>query len=63
MDRPKCVRCGEPLNLWHDEDGWRFTCQRGSAVDDRSFWAAWEQLPGDDVVRLLKRIEDTGQGK
>lgn len=58
MDRPKCRRCGGPLDLWCEEGEWEFACNNPMFTrPDASFWAEWEQLPGDDVVRLLKQIE------
>jgi len=58
MDRPKCRRCGGPLDLWRDpETGRGFVCQTGRPMwTDDQFAALWNDLPGDDVVRLLKQI-------
>lgn len=57
-ERPKCRRCGRPLDLWHDEDGWELTCALSTPpATDEQFWAAWDNLPGDDVARLIKVIE------
>lgn len=65
MKRPNCTRCGNPLDLMPDFDEpgrWRLYCnnlhkQCTPMQDDEAFDRAWENLPGDEVVRLEKLLE------
>lgn len=63
MDRPKCKRCGSPLDLVPDfdyESGKHrisFQCGRKPFMTDEQFRERWNQLDGDDVVRLLRYVE------
>lgn len=60
MERPKCRRCGKPLVLMPSLDepgGWELDCGWvPGAQDDAAFQKAWDNLPGDWVVRLEKQL-------
>ena len=66
MDRPKCRRCGKPLVLmpsFDEPDAWELTCSGGwspGIQDAATFQKAWDNLPGDWVVRLEKEIAANG---
>ncbi len=57
-----CSRCGKPLVLFSsfdERDAYELTCSSGWAPgfqDDAAFQLAWDNLPGDWVVRLEKQI-------
>jgi hypothetical protein len=54
--RPKCRRCGAPLDLWMmDPDTGRpyLFCNYPKIIDsDEQFWGKVSQLDGDEVARL-----------
>ncbi len=55
MTRPKCDRCGGPLDFFYDPDSRRqeWHCNNPSPIySDGGFQEVWDNLPGDDVVRL-----------
>ena len=63
MARPKCRRCGASLDLWWEPpDGgdpgfWTFDCNGPKGwMTDADFQKAWDNLPGDDVVRLERQL-------
>jgi hypothetical protein len=58
MERPKCKRCKKPLDLFPDEDGkYQWTCNNPKLlVPDEEFFKFWDNLPGDDIVRLSKEM-------
>lgn len=58
MERPKCKRCKGPLDLFPDEDGvYQWICNNPRVLaTDEQFVQFWENLPGDDVVRLSKDV-------
>jgi hypothetical protein len=62
VDRPKCSRCHRPLVLMpsFDEPGdYELSCSGGwtaGVQDDTAFQTAWDNLPGDWVVRLEKEL-------
>jgi hypothetical protein len=65
MQRPKCRRCGGPLDLWKDGVGeqWRWSCNNlddkwTPMFTDEEFAVLWANLPGDDVVLLEKEMID-----
>lgn len=65
--RPNCKRCNLPLDLFLDEDGViRWTCSISKKNDGKlsrpcynndEFKTIWNNLSGDDVVRLEKEID------
>lgn len=73
MTRPKCRRCGGPLDLiqWEVDEPIRLSCnnRRSSSGDpvasplqsDAGFQAEWDNLPGDDVARLDRELLETRQ--
>jgi hypothetical protein len=62
MTRPRCRRCGKLLSLCGDTDidtgehKTVFTCD--FQTPDAEFWERWNNLPGDDVVRLERQITE-----
>lgn len=55
MNRPKCRRCGGPLDLWHDvETGQiRYHCNNPWPIDtDQKFWNRWIGLTNDERITL-----------
>jgi len=55
MTRPKCKRCGGPLDIFYDgaTDRQEWICNSPKPIyNDEEFWAKWHNLSGDDVVRL-----------
>lgn len=60
IKRPKCSRCKGPLDIWHDPDtGIALSCnnlqgQQTPATSDTEFEKEFNNLPGDDVVKLEK---------
>jgi hypothetical protein len=61
IERPKCTRCHGPLDFFPDpETGHYEWCCNNLAgkstpmYNDEEFQRRWENLPGDDVVRLEK---------
>lgn len=66
--RPKCSRCGGPLDFDHlggwnaDKIEWSCNNPRPCMSDDE-FWKRWDELDGDDVVKLTRyhEIADTEQ--
>lgn len=67
MERPNCSRCGKPLVLmpsFDEPDTWELTCSGGwtpGFQDDETFQRNWDNLPGDEVVRLEKELESYKQ--
>jgi hypothetical protein len=59
IERPKCKRCGGPLDLWQGEEKHtRFICNNPSPLaTDEQFAERWKSLSGDDMVRLIKSLE------
>lgn len=65
MTRPRCRRCGLKLDLWRDHDEydkprWILECHGTISMPrttDAEFHELWDNLPGDDVVRLEKWID------
>lgn len=60
MDRPRCRRCGGPLDLEHDveDDTVNLVCNNPRPwATDAEFARSWEQLPLLDVDRLEKWLE------
>lgn len=74
MKRPCCRRCGGLLDLWYepveDEAGnmtgkfrGRFACNNFAGVcshlqTDEEFQRYWDNLPGDDVARLERQLQE-----
>lgn len=63
MTRPKCRRCGGPLDLiqWESDEPIHLSCnnphgRHAPLQSDVGFQEAWDNLPGDDVVRLEKEL-------
>lgn len=55
MDRPKCNRCGGPLDFFFDPETGRteWYCNNPQPIrDDVTHQRAWDKLPGDEVVHL-----------
>lgn len=59
MTRPTCRRCNGPLDLWWGEEkSPRWICNNPEPIDsDEKFFVKWGTLPGDDVVRLSRKLE------
>ena len=61
MLRPKCRRCGGSLDFWHDSEYGEIVwcCNNPKpAMTDEEFFKDWENLSGDDVVRLERLLEE-----
>lgn len=63
IERPKCGHCKGPLDFFPDPDtgkyGWccnNLQNRHTPAMNDEEFKKRWENLPGDDIVKLLKEI-------
>lgn len=60
MDRPKCRRCGGPLDVWHDEDDGRavWICNNPCPLrTDEEHQRMMESLSGDEIAQLEKWID------
>jgi hypothetical protein len=64
LTRPVCRACDKPLILVPDfdepGDRWSLECRSGWSQSmwqtDEVFWGMWNNLPGDEVVRLEKEL-------
>lgn len=59
MERPICKRCKGPLDLFPDSETGKYEwiCNNPKLlVPDEEFFKFWDNLPGDDVVRLSKEM-------
>lgn len=67
MDRPRCRRCGQPLVLmpsFDEPNAWELSCGwMPGTQDDAAFQNAWDNLPGDWVVRLERQVEAEAKPK
>jgi hypothetical protein len=60
IPRPKCRRCGGPLDIWFDPDDMTavWHCNNPKPMEtDEQFEKHWNRLDGDDVVRLERDLE------
>ena len=60
MIRPKCRRCGGPLDIWWGEEkSPNWLCNNPDPIyTDEQFERIWGDLDGDDVVRLQKELAE-----
>ncbi len=62
MIRPKCKRCGGPLDFWtgdEDDGGIHWICNNpGPLRTDEEHEKAWAELSGDEVARLERFTDD-----
>jgi len=63
MDRPRCRRCGGPLDLTYDldEGGAVWDCnnptgRHAPALTDDEFARLWGALTAEEQYRLLRRL-------
>ena len=57
MTRPRCRRCGGPLDLAWDRDTlrWEWSCKPPPACDD-DFADVWLNLPEEEAKRLEAEV-------
>ena len=60
IGRPRCQRCGGPLDVFPDgETGeYKWQCNNPTPIfaTDEAFEKYWNTLRGDDVVMLLRKL-------
>lgn len=65
MNRPKCRRCKGPLDIWYEPSDdlavpgeYVWICNNPKTLEtDEQFKKRWNNLSGDDVVKLLKQLK------
>lgn len=61
--RPTCRRCKKRMDFSHmggmDGNGITWECFR-RPTSDEEFWERWNNLDGDDVVKLERQLEAMG---
>jgi hypothetical protein len=62
-ERPKCRRCGGPLDVGFVPaiPGVRWWCNNPTPLSDEGFWKWWNNLSGDEIVELQKMLDEKGE--